>query len=116
MLNIARLVFFAFAALMVVGGVSGYVEKQSIPSLAAGIVCGGLSLAAGILLATRPQLALFLGIAASLLAIGGMAGRIRKAENKVWPSGTVIAAGVLTLLVSVASLASSKNTNLPPTP
>jgi uncharacterized membrane protein (UPF0136 family) len=112
-LNIARIVLFVFAAVLIVGGIAGYVKTQSVPSLAAGIVCGGLGLAAGILLPTKPQLALILGIVGAVLAAGGMIPRLKKAENKLWPSGTVVAASVVTLVVSIAALATSKG-SVPP--
>jgi Transmembrane proteins 14C. len=115
MFNVARIVFFLFAALLLTGGIAGFMEKQSVPSLAAGVVCGGLSLAGALMLPTRPTLALSLGIAAAVLAAGGMIPRMIKAENKVWPSGTVVVASVVTLIVGGAALAAARGAaNTPP--
>ena len=91
MLNVARIVFFAFAALLIVGGIMGYVEKKSVMSLGAGIVCGGMSVAAGVLIMTNPKLALGLGIAAAVV-------------RKIFPGITVVVASVIALGVGVAAL------------
>lgn len=108
MLNIARLVFFAFAALLIVGGIMGYAEKKSVISLVAGVVCGGLSLAAGFLILTKPTTALALGIVSALLVGGSMAPRVMK-NPKIFPGIVTVAASALTLLVSIAALATSRS-------
>jgi len=106
-LTLARIVFFAFAALLILGGIAGFVEKRSIPSLASGIVCGGLGLYAAFVLPTQPKLALILGLVASVLAGGGMMPRLKDKETgaiKVWPAGTVVAVSALTAVVAAAGL------------
>ena len=107
MLNIARIVFFAFAALLIIGGIMGYVEKKSVISLVAGIACGGMSLAAGYLALTKPTLALGLGIAASLLVGGSMLPRVLKSP-KIFPGIVTVAASVLTLGISIAALTAGR--------
>jgi len=107
MINVARLVFFAFSALLVVGGVLGYVEAKSVISLVAGLVCGALSLAAALLLPGKPVLGLALGIAAALLAGGGMAPRFFQSP-KLWPGGVTLAFSVVTLIVAVVALTQAR--------
>ncbi|MES2465388.1 MAG: TMEM14 family protein [Armatimonadota bacterium] len=117
MLNVARLVFFAYAVLMIVGGIAGYVEAKSIISLIAGVVCGLLALAGGIYITTNPTVGLVLGIVAAVLAGGGMGPRYMKStEKKLWPSGIVLLASALTLVVGVAAIAAPKGTGTPAPP
>lgn len=103
MLIVARIVCFVFAALLIVGGILGYVEKRSVISLVAGLVCGALSLAAGVQMLAQPRLALVLAIAAAVLTGGGMAPRYAK-SRALFPAGITLAASLLTLGVSVAAL------------
>lgn len=117
MLNFARIVFFAYSILMIVGGIAGYIEAKSVISLIAGVVCGLIALAGGILITTNPTLGLVLGIVASVLAGGGMGPRYMKAEQKkLWPGGIVLIASALTLVVGVAAFAAPKGsgTTIPP--
>jgi uncharacterized membrane protein (UPF0136 family) len=116
-LNIARIVFFVFAALLIVGGIAGFVEKRSVPSLLAGVVCGGLGLYAGMIVLTRPSLALALALAGSILALGGMMPRLKNKETgqiNAWPAGAVVAMSAVTALVAVAGLATNRGTTTPP--
>jgi uncharacterized membrane protein (UPF0136 family) len=106
-LNVARIILFAFALLLIVGGIMGYVEKRSVISLIAGVVCGAMSLAGAWLIATKPTLALGLGIAASVLVGGSMAPRVIK-NPKIFPGIVTVGASVLTLVVSIAALMSDR--------
>ncbi len=107
MISTTRWVYFAYAALLIVGGIAGYVEKKSVISLVAGVVCGGLTLAAAGLLATRPRPALVMGIVAALLVGGSMGARFAK-NPKLFPGGVTLAASVVSLLVSVAALVTTQ--------
>jgi uncharacterized membrane protein (UPF0136 family) len=110
-LNVARIVFFAYAVLMIVGGIAGYVEAKSVISLIAGVVCGLIALAGGIYLTSNPTVGLVLGIVAALLAGGGMGPRYMKSqEKKLWPGGIVLVASALTLVVGLAAFAAPKGT------
>jgi uncharacterized membrane protein (UPF0136 family) len=114
-LNVARIVFFAYSVLLIVGGIAGFVEAKSVISLVAGVVCGVLALTGGIYLTTNPTVGLVLGIVAAILSAGGMAPRYAKSK-KVWPAGIVLAASVLTLVVGVAAFAAPKGTGSPNPP
>ena len=116
MLNFARIVFFLFSALLIVGGIAGFVEKRSIPSLLSGLVCGGAGLYAALILPARPSLALGIGLTAALLAGGGILPRLRNKETgeiKMWPAGTVVAVSVLTAIVAGVGLATSRSATPP---
>lgn len=109
MLNVARIVFFAYSVLLIAGGVAGFIEAKSVISLVAGVVCGLLALAGGIYLSTNPTVGLVLGIFASLLSAGGMAPRYMKAPvKKLWPAGIVLIASALTFVVGAAAFAAPK--------
>ncbi|MBC8101406.1 MAG: TMEM14 family protein [Cytophagales bacterium] len=115
MLNVARVVFFAYAVLLIAGGIAGYVEKTSVISLVAGVVTGLIALAAGIYLTINPTVGLVLGILAAVLAGGGMAPRYAKSKS-VWPAGTVLAASVVALVVGVAAFTAPRGGTASPNP
>ena len=115
MLNAARIVFFAYSVLLIVGGIAGFVEAKSVISLVAGVVCGLLALAGGIYITTNPTVGLVLGIVAALLSTGGMAPRYAKSK-KLWPAGIVLAASVLTLVVGAAGFTAPRGTSAPNPP
>jgi uncharacterized membrane protein (UPF0136 family) len=107
-LTVARVVFVLFAALLILGGIAGFVEKRSVMSLASGILCGGMATYAVVVMSTRPTFALVLGLAAAILAGGGMAPRLKDkatGEIKMWPAGAVVAMSLVTVAVAAAGLA-----------
>jgi uncharacterized membrane protein (UPF0136 family) len=111
-LNVARIVFFVYAVLMITGGIAGYIEAKSVISLIAGVVCGLLALAGGIYITKNPTVGLVLGIVAAVLAGGGMGPRYMKSETKkLWPGGIVLIASALTFVVGAVAIASPKGTN-----
>lgn len=97
-----RLILFAYAALMVVGGAMG--ASKSPMSLIAGLVCGLLAAAGAFLLPSNAKLGLGLALAGSLLAVGGMLPRFLK-SYAVWPAGTVTVASALVLVLTAIALA-----------
>lgn len=111
MLNVVRIVFFAYAVLMIIGGIAGYVEAKSVISLIAGVVCGAIALVGGIYITKNPTVGLVLGIFAAVLAAGGMGPRYMKSETKkLWPGGIVLIASALTLVVGAAGFAAPRGT------
>lgn len=107
LLTISQYIFFAFALLLIVGGIMGYVEKKSVISLVAGLVCGTMSLVAGFIVMSKPTVALALGIIASLMVGGSMAPRVIK-NPKIFPGIVTVAASLITLGVSIATLVSQR--------
>lgn len=66
MIELTKYYYYLFGVMTIVGGIIGYVTKHSNPSLIAGSVCGALLIFAGILVATKVQPALILGLLISL--------------------------------------------------
>ena len=113
MLIAARIVLFLFSALLILGGIDGFVKAHSAMSLMAGILCGGLGLYGAIVLPAQPKLGLILGIVGAVIAIGGMAPRLKNkktGELVVWPAMTVVAFSALTAVVAAAALATGAAT------
>lgn len=101
MQDITRYYLFAYAALMIVGGVEGGM-KGSVISAVAGIVCGLLAGVGAFLMAGNAKTGLIVALVGTLLALGGMLPRFLKSHS-VWPAGAVsIASGIALLLVIFA--------------
>ena len=69
----ARTYFLAFGIVTILGGISGFVLKHSVPSVVAGTVAGMLLIAGGQLLGTRAQIG---GVALTLLVSLALAGQV----------------------------------------
>lgn len=109
MLTVARIVFFLFAALLILGGIDGFIAAHSAMSLMSGVLCGGMGLYAALTLTKAPKRALIVGLLGAILAGGGMAPRLhdkKTGELKIWPAVTVVAASALTAFVAAGGLAS----------
>ena len=97
---------FAYGALVLVGGVIGYLKAKSRASLIAGIVCSGLlDLAAGLVIVGSLRLGAALGAVTALALIGRFFPAFRR-TRKFMPAGIVVAVGALVLVVGVLVLAS----------
>ncbi|KAL7531414.1 hypothetical protein ACHAWF_003761 [Thalassiosira exigua] len=80
---------FGFGAITIAGGLLGYVRKGSKPSLGAGIVCGGLLVASGVMISGDSQYAGHsLAAGTSALMTLGMGHRLLK-TGKFMPAGVV---------------------------
>mmetsp|Transcript_4121 Transcript_4121/g.9161 ORF Transcript_4121/g.9161 Transcript_4121/m.9161 type:complete len:112 (+) Transcript_4121:87-422(+) len=80
---------FGFGAITIVGGVLGYVRKGSKPSLGAGVVCGGLLIASGVMISGDSQYSGHsLAAGTSALMTLGMGQRFLK-TGKFMPAGMV---------------------------
>jgi uncharacterized membrane protein (UPF0136 family) len=97
-----------FAALLIVGGVLGYAQKNSLPSLLGGGVGGILALAAALLVGSRPTVGAILGLATALLIGVRFAVTFAK-EPKVWPAGATLAASLVALVVAVLVLVQARS-------
>lgn len=87
MLDVARLYFFAFGFLAVVGGTVGYVRAKSRASLIAGVISGVGLVAAGVLVGSGSQ---SLGLVVGLVLSIALAGRFVPAfvrTRKPMPAG-----------------------------
>ena len=70
MIHFATLYYYVFGVLTIAGGILGYVNKKSVPSLVAGGVSGLLLFAAGILVPLRFEAGLILGLVVSVVLAG----------------------------------------------
>lgn len=86
------------ALLLIVFGVLGYIEKQSIPSLAAGVAFGGLLLGALAFTKTNPRVGRISSAVIALLPLGRFLPSFLK-EQKIYPAGIVVFAGIITVAV-----------------
>ncbi len=100
-LPLLRAILFSYSALMLVGGAMG--ASKSIASLVAGVVCGGLALAGGIIAQGNAKVGLTLALCGAGMAIGGMLPRYLK-SHAVWPAGAVTAASILVAIAMVLAL------------
>lgn len=66
MIQLTKFYYFLFGAMTIVGGVMGYVKAHSMKSLVAGAISGLLLIFAGVLVSTKVQPALILGLLISL--------------------------------------------------
>lgn len=106
MLSTVKLVLFAYAAFLTVGGFLGYQEKGSVMSLVGGLVCAIIAVAAGIMLPGKVKLGLGLGIAAAIIAAGRPLMTMSKGL-KLWPGGALLGASVVVLILCVAAFATA---------
>ena len=98
-----RLVLATYTLLMAGGGIAGFAKTKSVPSLAAGLLCGGLAAVGSYLIARNPVAGTAVGLVASLLAVGGMLPRFLK-SHAIWPAGVVTFASILVLLIAIVTL------------
>ena len=103
MQDITRLYLFAYALLMIVGGIEGGTKGSAI-SAVAGIVCGLLAGVGAFLMTGNAKLGLGLGLAGAVLALGGMLPRFLK-SHAIWPAGVVAFASAIALVLTVMALA-----------
>lgn len=108
MADFGRIFLLIYAALMLAGGIMGYVTKKSIPSLAAGLISGALLFAAFGLIRSQPKMAFGL---ATLVAIALVVAFWRRYQETgaLMPSGMLLVASLVAALVFAATLAKSGN-------
>ena len=71
MLDVIQDYYFVFGVLTLVGGIIGFLQAKSLPSLIAGTLCGLVLIAAGLLAVYgKVNVALILGILVSVVLAG----------------------------------------------
>lgn len=103
MLDVTKIYYFVFGILTIAGGAMGYVKAQSMASLVAGGVSGLLLIAAGVLIATKTQAGLILGLLISI----ALAGRFIPAFLKTsafMPAGLMSVLSVIGIALTILSL------------
>lgn len=101
--EIFRAVLGVYTLLMIGGGAAGFAKTKSVPSLAAGLLCGGLAAAGAAMIGNKPVPGVALGLVGALLAIGGMLPRYLKSQA-IWPAGVVTVASIVVFLLGVVTL------------
>jgi uncharacterized membrane protein (UPF0136 family) len=97
---ITRLYLFAYALLLIIGGLLGG-GSGSMVSVIAGVGCGLIAGVGAFLMGTNPKVGLFVADFGAFLALGGMLPRFLK-SHAIWPAGTIaIASGIALLLCGV---------------
>jgi uncharacterized membrane protein (UPF0136 family) len=102
MIYFTQTYYFVFAALTILGGIIGYVNKRSTASLVAGGISGMLLVVAALFLNTKPTGGLILGLVVSVMLAGRFIPNFM--EKKVlFPSGVMSllsTAGIVVTLLS----------------
>lgn len=84
---------YGYAALVTTGGVVGYVKARSVPSLAAGLLFGGLAGVGAYQISNDPNnIWVSLGTAGTL---SGVMGKRFYGSRKLFPAGVMAAASLL---------------------
>jgi uncharacterized membrane protein (UPF0136 family) len=94
-MSFSVVLLYVYGALLILGGLMGYVKAKSVPSLVAGVVCGVIALLLGYYYPWRfaPEAALLLAL---LLIV--IMGRRYLRTKKLMPAGLVV---ILSLVVAV---------------
>ena len=95
---------FSYGALVLVGGVIGYLKAKSRASLIAGIVCSALlDLAAGLVITGSLGWGAGLGVVTALALLGRFLPAFLSTK-KLMPAGIVVAFGALVVIVGGVAL------------
>jgi uncharacterized membrane protein (UPF0136 family) len=98
----AKIYFFVFGALTIIGGIIGYVKAGSLPSIIAGAITGVLLLVAGALLPEHRAIGLATGFIISLLlALQFVPKFVRTA--RAMPAGMMSILSVIGLVVAIVA-------------
>lgn len=103
MIDLTKYYYFIFGVLTVAGGVAGYVKAQSTASLIAGGISGALLVFAGVLVGTKTQPGLLLGLIISI----ALAGRFVPAFIKTsafMPAGLMSILSVIGIILTIIAL------------
>jgi uncharacterized membrane protein (UPF0136 family) len=90
-------VVMLYALLNIGGGVAGYFEKNSLPSLISGIVAGILLLGGAALAVSKPRAGYIIATIVAVADLGFFATRYMK-SHAVWPALVMIVASVVVLI------------------
>jgi uncharacterized membrane protein (UPF0136 family) len=98
MIPLPVLLLYIYGALLIVGGAMGYVKAKSVPSLAAGLVCGVIEILMGLRYTWY-----WAPVVAALLLIFVM-GRRYLNTRKAMPALPIVALSIIVAIVQVCIL------------
>jgi uncharacterized membrane protein (UPF0136 family) len=101
MIPLPVLLLYIYGALLIVGGAMGYVKAKSVPSLAAGLVCGVIEILMG--LRYTWYWAPVVALVVALLLIFVM-GRRYLNTRKAMPALPIVALSIIVAIVQVCIL------------
>jgi len=99
----AAILTFLYAAFSIVGGIVGYQQAGSKPSLISGVITGILLIIGGIGIFQGQAWGLWLAIAITLLLITVFIYRLIKTRKFV-PAGLMVTLGVVALIVQLQAI------------
>ena len=102
MTGVVKIYFIVFGVLTIVGGITGYVSKGSVPSIIAGSISGILLLAAGFLLAQYHTSGLVLALIVSILLAAQFIPKFF-ATWQMMPAGMMSILSVVGIVAAVVS-------------
>lgn len=103
MIDLTKYFYFIYGVLTIAGGVYGYIKASSMPSLIAGGISGLLLLGAGVLIGTRTQPGLILGLLVSLALAGQFVPKYVQAY-KFMPAGLMSVLSVVAIVLTIIAL------------
>src|SRR3989442_118266 len=96
----AKIYFFIFGALTIIGGILGYVKAGSLPSIIAGSITGVLLLIGGSLLPEHRAIGLATGFVISLLLAAQFVPKFIR-TGKAMPAGMMSILSVIGLIIAL---------------
>lgn len=102
MLTAAKVYFLIFGLLTIVGGVMGFVNKGSVPSIIAGSVAGILLLLAGWLMPSNSTAGLLIALVTSLLLAGRFTPLFIKSAS-LMPAGMMSILSLIGVVVAIVA-------------
>lgn len=96
------LVTWAYAAVVAIVGTLGYVLKQSIPSIIAGLVAGVLLAVAGRAIASGQRWGFLAALIVTVGLLLNFAGRYGR-SGELWPNGLMAIVSVVALVALIVS-------------
>jgi len=90
-----------YALLTIAGGIAGYVSKQSMASLMAGVGVGILMFVGLAVVSKKPAIGYAITAVLTILLIGRMLPTFLK-DGTIWPAGIMAFAGIAVLIAHIA--------------
>ena len=106
----ASLVAIVYGAFLALGGIQGYVAKNSYASLISGVACGAILIGCGLAM-KRGMQAAWWAAALVTVAVAGRFAPVFFKTNDWWPAGITALVSVVALVGLVVGLMSARKTD-----